>query len=124
MTSSVASLVITIGLWALLALICCAGSGLNSGPHQITYRVDGTARSASVTYSNGTGGTEQKTVSVPWSKSFDTQSGEFLYISAQNNGEYGDVTVSITADGKIIKDATSSGEYVIATASEQCCPSR
>ena len=41
--------------------------------------------------------------------------GEFVYISAQNEGEYGSVTCRITVDGVVVSENTSSGAYGIAT---------
>ncbi len=83
--------------------------------HSVTYRVTGSARSVDVTYQNGTGGTEQKSrVAVPWSYTFQATSGAFLYISAQNQGESGDLTTEIDVDGSSRKQANASGAYVIA----------
>lgn len=71
-----------------------------------------------ITYENKDGGTEQKSsVSSSWSYSFTGESGQFVYISAQNNNQSGSVTVKIIRDGSAFKEATSSGAYVIATAS-------
>lgn len=84
----------------------------------IVYEITGSAKSADVTLSNSTGGTEQfGNVTIPWSYTDKSFSGRFLYISAQNKGEYGTVTVSIYMDGQLFKTSTSSGEYVIASAS-------
>jgi hypothetical protein len=83
----------------------------------IEYEVTGSAQSASLTYQNRDGGTSQEDVSIPWTYSFTARSGDFVYISAQNEGEYGTVTVNIYLDGVQVKTSTSSGAYVIATAS-------
>ena len=84
----------------------------------VVYEITGSAKSASVTLSNSTGGTEQySNVSIPWNYTDNSFSGRFLYVSAQNQGEYGTVTVSIYVDNKLFKTSTSSGAYVIATAS-------
>ena len=84
----------------------------------VVYEITGSAHYASVTLSNRTGGTEQYgKVSIPWSYTDKSFSGSFLYISAQNLGEYGTVTVSIYVNGELYKTSTSSGAYVIATAS-------
>jgi hypothetical protein len=82
------------------------------------YRVAGTALAAQLTYANATGGTEQHTVNLPWSSDiFPTSADEFLYISAQNQGEYGSVVVEILVDGVVWKTSESSGQYCIADAS-------
>jgi len=84
-----------------------------------TYKVTGTASTVNVTYKNANGGTEQQSnVIVPWSYSFEIEGyGDFVYISAQNQGKSGSVTVSILANGNERKSSTSTGAYVIATAS-------
>ena len=85
----------------------------------ITYSVSGSASSASVTYSaNGGDIAQENDVSVPWSKSL-TISGDysFLSISAQNQGQDGTITCSISRGGKVIKTITSTGGYAIASCS-------
>ena len=85
--------------------------------HQITYRVTGTASRASLTYENAQGGSEQLDVSVPWLKDFRFEAGAFVYISAQNQGEFGSIGCEIYLDGKKWKQSTSQGAYAIATCS-------
>jgi hypothetical protein len=89
-------------------------------PHSVTYKVTGSARSVSVTYQNGTGGTEQKSnVSVPWEATFQATSGAFLYLSAQNQGDSGNLSTEIDVDGSTRKQANASGAYVIADVSDK-----
>lgn len=84
----------------------------------VKYKVTGTADTVDVTYENSDGGTSQESdVSVPWSYSFTGEPGDFVYISAQNQGQTGTVTVTIYTDGDVFKTSTSEGAYVIATAS-------
>ncbi|MBL7087099.1 MAG: hypothetical protein ISS28_08435 [Candidatus Cloacimonetes bacterium] len=84
----------------------------------VEYKVTGTASRVDVTYENEGGGTSQESnVSVPWTYSFTGEPGDFVYISAQNQGQSGSVTVTIYTDGDKFKTSTSSGAYVIATAS-------
>lgn len=120
MTSSVTSMLMVLGLWIVLAIFCCGGGRYSeAGSYKVTYRVDGSG-TASLTYANETGGTEQREVSLPWEKRFDGKPGQFLYLSAQDkNGGTG--TVSISINGRVVKDATSSGRYSIATVSDVCC---
>jgi hypothetical protein len=95
--------------WGSLAL---AGT-----PPKIIYEITGSADKVDVTMNNATGGTEQHSeVSVPTKYVFDNFPDSYLYISAQNQGEYGTVRVSIYVDGKLFKTSSSSGAYVIATA--------
>lgn len=71
-----------------------------------------------VTYYNKNGGIEQKSnVDSNWSYSFKGKPGQFVSLTAQNNKSDGTVTVIIYLDNVIFKKATSSGGYVIATAS-------
>jgi hypothetical protein len=84
----------------------------------VVYEITGSARSASVTLANRSGGTEQYgNVSIPWSYTDKSFSERFLYVSAQNQGDRGTITVSIYVNGKLFKTSSSSGAYVIATAS-------
>ena len=83
---------------------------------EATYWVGGTAKSASLTYETPTG-TEQRTVSLPWSKAYKFNKGDFAYISAQNQGKAGTVKVEIRVEGVAWKHAESSGAYVIASCS-------
>ncbi len=88
------------------------------GEYRVKYVVEGTADEVDVTYASVGGGTAQESnVSVPWEYTFKTERGEFLYISAQNCGKSGTVTVKIYVDEHLYKETTSSGAYVIATAS-------
>lgn len=121
MTPSVSGLFLVFGLWLTLALRCCGG-GRYSAPegYKVTYRVDGSSR-ASLTYTNSTGGTEQHEVQLPWTITFDGNYGEHLYLSAQDKGYNGMIVTSISINGRIVKDATSTERYGIATVSTRCC---
>ena len=118
MTSSVTALSSTVALWLALVLIC-AGTPSN---HAVKYVVSGSARSASLTYSNEAGDTAQiDAVRVPWtSPVMNVVSGSFLYVSAQNTTDVGDITTRIYVDGNLIKSTTSQGAHVIATSSVRC----
>jgi hypothetical protein len=89
-----------------------------AAPAEVTYSVTGSAARAEITMENGQGGTEQTTVSLPWSQPVDgARSGQFVYISAQNQSGYGDVTCTIRVNGADFKSSTSSSEYGIADCS-------
>jgi hypothetical protein len=114
--------VIILVLTGVVFVLSQVGNGtFDFSSHSVTYRVDGTAKFASVVYENEQGGTEQETVRVPWQKDLTIPGGQFVYISAQNNLSEGGVTVSIVADGKEFKRSESYGGYKIATASGSCC---
>lgn len=84
----------------------------------VDYVIEGTAQRVDITYENGSGNAEQLSdVPLPWEYSFDGASGDFLYISAQNQGETGSVTCNIYVNGVLEETSTSSGRFVISTAS-------
>jgi hypothetical protein len=85
---------------------------------------DAAGRSVDITMKTPAGGTSQQSgVRLPLTRkdgspfSFIAQSGDFVYLSAQNNQAYGDVTCTIRVDDQVLQTATSSGEYVIASCS-------
>jgi len=101
-----------------------------NGNRYIKYEVTGSAVTVDITIENEDEGTSQfSDVSVPWTYIFpekkyvDEGDYIFVYVSAQNQGETGTVTASIyykkkkSGDYKQFKSSTSSGAYVIATAS-------
>lgn len=57
-------------------------------------------------------------VSVPWSTSSQRfERGSFLYLSGQNKTSSGCLTAKITVGYEVFREATSCGEYVIASVS-------
>lgn len=85
---------------------------------EVIYEITGTADKVDVTLSNASGGTEQyDDVYLPKKYDYGSFSDSFLYISAQNQGDSGSVTVSIYINGRLFKTSRSSGAYVIASAS-------
>ena len=85
---------------------------------EVEYRVTGTALTVDLTIENEDGGTSQYSdQSLPWSYSYTGRTDNFVYVSAQNQGATGTVTATIYIDGDVFKTSTSSGAYVIATAS-------
>mgnify|MGYP003384192917 CR=1 FL=1 len=82
------------------------------------YEVTCSPSSFDITYQNSSGNTEQTTISSgSWSTSFTGNQGDFVYISAQADNENTLITVKIYYQGNIIEQTSSSGDYVIATAS-------
>jgi len=87
--------------------------------YNVEYKITGTASTVDVTLNNSTGGTEQfSNVPLPVTYTYNDFKDWFLYISAQNQGTSGSVTVSIYVNDDLKKSSTSSGAYVIATASD------
>jgi len=101
--------IITLSIVAL-ALASCEKKGNN-----VKYEV--TCAECSLTYSNSSDNTEQGSTTNGWEYGFDAEPGHFLYISAQNKRSSGTVTVKILVNGKVKEESSSSGAYVIATAS-------
>lgn len=91
---------------------------VNTG-YTVRYEVTGTARYVSITLENDSGGTEQlDKTSVPWSRTYyGFRRGDFVYLSAQNQGDSGSVVATIYVNGSQWKQSESTGAYVIATAS-------
>ena len=113
-----------------LGLAVAACSDVTAGPaaseptaSTVVYEVEGSAESVSVTLQTPTGISQQNDLSVPVINKAGTQGlridafpqGEFVYISAQNEGEFGDVTCRITVDDEVISENTASGGFAIAT---------
>lgn len=94
-------------------------SSATVGPalQRATYLVNGSASSASLTYRNESGGTEQRTVPLPWTLEMHVGPGHFLYVSAQKQGPYGAIRAAIYVEGQVLQEAESSSEYGIASAS-------
>jgi hypothetical protein len=119
------------GILLLAILVGCGGLWLLGGVgravptssraaagYSVTYKISGTARAASLTYTNASGGIEQKEAApVPWQQSFNARRGQFVSISAQNEGRSGSVTCEILVDGVSVKKSTSEGAYRIASCS-------
>lgn len=84
----------------------------------VKYEVTCSPSGFDITYENSSGNTEQKTISSgSWSTTFTGQQSDFVYISAQADNKNATVTAKIYYQDKVIEQATSSGDYVIATAS-------
>jgi hypothetical protein len=89
-------------------------------PANVEYRVTGgTIRANLITYS-GRGETtlQDSHVDLPWSYTFTPiATGDFLYVSAQNDLPTGCIKVQIFRRGSLYREGESCGAYVIATAS-------
>jgi len=109
--------------WAMVVLMLasfwvgCSHSDLGTTIYDVEYRVTGTAATASMTIENEDGGTSQvSNQPLPWSHAFTARPGTWVYVSAQNEGDTGDITAAIYYDGTLFKSSTSTGAYVIASA--------
>ncbi len=114
-----------VGALLVVGVIASLANNQESSPsvggggekHNVTYRVDGPAR-GSITYQNKNGDTSQETdAKLPWSTTIRVSEGSFLYVSAQNSAEFGDMTCTIEIDGSVAETNDSSGAFSICTAS-------
>jgi hypothetical protein len=106
------------GLAALLLGLSSLPPDMLAAPADVTYSVTGSARLASITMTNGQGGTEQQDVALPWSQPvIGLRSGQFVSLSVQNGSDFGDVTCEIRVNGTSFKTSTSSAPYGIADCS-------
>lgn len=119
-------------LWAWMALgavvagvLAAAVWGLGwpsttAATHTVVYTATadaayGSGRTGMVT-AQGPDGTVQQTGLLPITGTYDTfHSGDFVYLSVQNQQSLGSVTCRITVDGVVVSENTSSGGYTIAT---------
>jgi hypothetical protein len=98
----------------LIALaITYSAQGQGGSTCQVEYRVTGLSK-VSVTLTNETGSTEQLSVKPPWSKSFVSTNGSFVYLNAQllNLGPFSrnrDIRAEIWVGGVLFKHAEASG---------------
>lgn len=110
--------IVLLAVGSLLAAGCATGP--EDPEYSVRYEVTGTCSTVDVTIENEGGGVSQYAdVAVPWRYSFPKAVGPdtFVYVSAQNQQQYGSVTATIYVDGRNWRSSTSSGAYVIATAS-------
>ncbi len=116
----------------LLLASCGGGEDTNSVAEPaeplvnfVQYTVSGSTGTsfdkAAITYSDDKGATQQTLVALPWTKSFFGKKGGFLYVSAQNQNNFGYVSVEIKINSTVFKEASSTSPYGIATASGACC---
>lgn len=86
---------------------------------RLYYRIDtNCTRGADLTYSNANGdSTQQANQGSGWYYYFHPRDGQFLYLSAQNQCDYGYITVKFVQDGVTLRENTSTGAYVIASIS-------
>jgi hypothetical protein len=90
-------------------------SGITLGEDTVVYTVTG-RRAGTITFMNDSGDISQvtDTTRLPWKKQFTVPAGGegFLSISAQNAGS-GKISCSISINGQVVKQNTSTGTYAI-----------
>ena len=97
---------------ALCSAVLFAGCSIS-----YDYEVKGTAKSATISYTSESGSISQETdAQLPWKRSSKGNLGDIVSISAQNNGETGDLVVEIVKEGKVFKSGEATGAFGVATA--------
>lgn len=82
----------------------------------VRYKITGTATSVDLTYKTSSGTTQQKTVNLPFEIEYPYYTGDFKYISAQNNSSSGSVRVELFIKESLVDTGFCNSEYCIATA--------
>lgn len=90
--------------------------------HTVVYEVTGTAKASSITYTTDgmTSSNQESDVKLPWTKTLSLPGGEsfqMVSVLAQGSSAHGKLKVTITVDGKLIKEASATG-YGVAMANE------
>lgn len=83
----------------------------------VRYEMSGSAGSYSLTMASSNGGTIQRDAGNGTAYEAWFRSGDFVYVSGQNNNESGSVTCTIFRNGVAGASNTSEGAYVIASCS-------
>lgn len=95
-------------------LIPPAAPATPNNTRTVTYRIGGTATNAKITYSTPSGQEQQNGAHVPWKKTFTIKRGEYTStVVSARNADGGTITCEISVDGKVTKQAESSGEDAI-----------
>lgn len=96
--------------------------------HTVTYQAAGDGTNAGTyTLRSSDGGTRQGDADLPLMNKAGGnglqlsgfESGDFVYLSIQNDNGYGSVTCRIVVDGQVVSQNTSTGGYTIATCQGQ-----
>lgn len=91
----------------------------------VVYKVEGTGSASSIswlTINNGQSSQEQATnAALPWEKTITVPQDQWANFSsftltAQNGQSSGPIHATITVDGKVVADQTSTGQYAVVTA--------
>lgn len=95
----------------IVALVAAAGIGIfamlgvfrptQPGYRMVTYRIEGTASTGVVTYTQPDGSTtELIEISIPWSKTVKMPKGTVIVLTGSNPTQTGDMTCKLILDGK------------------------
>ena len=105
-------------LFLIIILSACGNDNPSSAPmlYVISYKVEGGNRTASISYTNETGGTSyEKDVKLPWQKTLNSKyhsGAKFRLCASLTSPEEGVIKVIILRDGKTYKENTSPYGYL------------
>jgi hypothetical protein len=110
-----------LSVLCLLIIINCEPPAVDppvSVTGEVKYVVECFPSGFNITYENSTGNTQQEDIiNHAWEYTFTGHRDQFVYISAQAENEDATISAKIYYKGNLIEEATSNGDYVIATAS-------
>jgi hypothetical protein len=107
--------ILLAGGWLLYSTSKRPASTPASTLRTVAYDVTGSADSFSITAKSATGTEQASNRALPAHVTYMMDPGAFAYISAQNEGESGSITCTITVDGQVISRNTADGAFTIAT---------
>lgn len=82
--------------------------------HTVVLEVAGSGvKRADVTYVRGEDRTEDQGAELPWRKTVTTVSLDGISVFAQNTGDAGELTCTITVDGKVRQEVAVEGELAL-----------
>jgi hypothetical protein len=91
------------GAFLLIKTLSASGAGAQ-GAHRVTYRVDGSASMAVVTYRLNDGATTRpEDVSLPWKKTVEFPESRVVILTASNPIQTGTLRCQLLLDGKVWK---------------------
>ncbi len=100
--------VAVVGVGALVFYLLGAFNSRPEGYRTITYRVEGTASTAVITYTQPNGSkTELIEISVPWHKTMNFPKGMIIVLTVGNPTQTGDLKCKLLLDGKDWKEQTA-----------------
>jgi hypothetical protein len=112
-----------IGVGACVAVIGGVATEVGNQLNQyagktIRYEVTGGSGTAqNVTYMLNDGEEQDAQAALPWSKDFTAKEGFEAFVVTAQNGGSGSISCKIIADGKVLTEKTSNGQYAVVTCS-------
>ena len=82
--------------------------------HRIVLKVVGEGlKEADITYAVGAGPREEHGTGLPWQESATSRKLDGYSVVAENTGENGALTCTITVDGTVRKEVTAKGQFAL-----------